>query len=62
MPKQKTHKGIAKTLKVRKGGTVTIGCPGSRHNTGKKSAKHNRNMRSGGTLSSADMTRLKSLI
>jgi large subunit ribosomal protein L35 len=62
MPKQKTHKGTAKVLKVRPGGTVSIGCPGSRHNTGKKSAKHNRTMRAGNTLSSGDARRLKNLI
>ena len=36
MPKLKTHKGTAKVCKVRPGGTVKIGKPGSRHNTGKK--------------------------
>ena len=36
MPKLKTHKGTKKVLKVRKGGSITIGHPGSRHNTGKK--------------------------
>ena len=36
MPKLKTHKGVAKVLKSRKGGTITIGHPGQRHNTGKK--------------------------
>ena len=33
MPKLKTHKGVAKVLKSRKGGTITIGHPGQRHNT-----------------------------
>ena len=37
MPKIKTHKGLKKVLNVRKSGTVTIGRPGSRHNTGSKS-------------------------
>ena len=45
MPKLKTHKGIKKVLKVRKGGTITMGKPGSRHNTGSKSAKFNRSCR-----------------
>ena len=62
MPKQKTHKGTAKVLNVRNSGSITIGCPGSRHNTGKKSTTHNRKMRTGSTLSSADRSRLKNLI
>lgn len=62
MPKMKTHKGTAKVLKVRKGGTISIGCPGSRHNTGKKTSKFNRKNRNGSTLSSADMNRLKNII
>ena len=36
MPKMKTHKGTKKVLNVRNSGTIGIGCPGSRHNTGKK--------------------------
>ena len=59
---QKTHKGTAKVLKVRPGGTVKIGKPGTRHNTGKKNAASNRAGRKGALLSKADMNRLKSLI
>lgn len=33
---QKTHKGTAKVCNVRPGGTVKIGHPGTRHNTGKR--------------------------
>ncbi len=62
MPKQKTHKGTKKVLNVRKSGTITIGRPGSRHNTGKKTAASNRKNRKGSTLSKADYNRLKSLI
>ena len=29
MPKIKTHKGTKKVLKVRKGGTISMGRPGS---------------------------------
>ena len=39
---QKTHKGTAKVCNVRPGGTVKIGHPGTRHNTGKKNAASNR--------------------
>ena len=36
MPKLKTHKGTKKVLNVKDSGTVAIGHPGTRHNTGKK--------------------------
>ena len=62
MPKQKTHKGTKKVLKVRKSGTISIGRPGSRHNTGKKTAAANRKNRKGSTLSKGDYNRLKDLI
>lgn len=62
MPKIKTHKGTKKVLKVRKGGTISIGRPGSRHNTGSKSAVINRKNRKGSLLSKADQNRLKNLI
>lgn len=58
----KTHKGTKKVLKVRKGGTISIGRPGSRHNTGKKSSAINRKNRKGSTLSKADQNRLQNII
>lgn len=62
MPKIKTHKGTAKVLKVRKGGTIKIGKPGSRHNTGSKPTSYNRKARKGSNLSKADQNRLKNII
>ena len=62
MPKLKTHKGTKKVLKVRKGGTISMGIPGSRHNTGKKNTSANRKNRKGSQLSKADHNRLKNLI
>ena len=62
MPKIKTHKGLKKVLNVRKSGTVTIGRPGSRHNTGSKSQAVNRSKRKNATLSKADYNRLKKAI
>ncbi len=59
MPKTKTHKGIAKKIKVRPGGTAKIGKPGSNHKTGKKPTSFNRKMRKGLTLSSADTNKYK---
>ena len=62
MPKIKTHKGTAKVANVRPGGTVKIGMPGSRHNTGKKNADLNRSNRKGRSLSKADQNRLRDII
>ena len=50
MPKMKTHKGTKKVLNVRNSGSIKIGHPGSRHNTGKKNAT---------TLSKSDLKRIK---
>ena len=61
MPKIKTHKGTAKVLTKRKN-DCKIGKPGSRHNTGKKSANFNRSCRKGSGLSKADQNRLKNII
>ena len=62
MGKLKTHKGMKKVLNVRKSGTITIGHPGTRHNTGSKSAAFNRKGRKASGLSKADQNRLKNLI
>lgn len=62
MPKMKTHKGTAKVCKVRPGGTIKIGKPGTRHNTGKKNTAFNRKGRKGSLLSKSDYSRIKDLI
>lgn len=62
MGKLKTHKGCKKVLNVRNSGTVTIGRPGSRHNTGSKNAGFNRKNRKGSQLSNSDARRLKNII
>ena len=62
MPKLKTHKGTKKVLKIRKGGSIKIGKPGSRHNTGKKNASYNQKARKGSNLSKADQSRLRDII
>ena len=59
---QKTHKGTAKVCNVRPCGTVKIGHPGTRHNTGKKNAASNRCGRSASLLSKSDMNRLKDIL
>lgn len=62
MGKLKTHKGTKKVLNVRKSGTVTMGHPGSRHNTGSKNAAYNRGKRKSAHLSKGDANRLKNII
>ena len=62
MGKLKTHKGMKKVLNVRKSGSMTIGHPGQRHNTGDKNAAFNRKKRSRVGLSKADQNRLKNII
>ena len=62
MPKIKTHKGTAKVANVRPGGTVKIGMPGSRHNTGKKNAAFNRKARSASNMNKSDMKTLKNVL
>ena len=42
MPKIKSHKGTQKVLNVRNSGSIKIGHPGTRHNTGKKNTASNR--------------------
>ena len=61
MPKIKTHKGTAKVVRKRKN-DVVIGKPGSRHNTGSKSANFNRKGRDRAGLSQADQNRFKNII
>lgn len=61
MPKIKSHKGTQKVLNVRDGGSIKIGHPGTRHNTGKKNAASNRKSRKGSALSTADYSRLKGI-
>ena len=57
--KAKTHKGTKKVLNVRDGGSIKIGHPGTRHNTGKKNAASNRSGRTASALSKADANRFK---
>lgn len=62
MPKIKSHKGCKKVFRTNKNNVTKIGKPGSRHNTGSKSANYNRSCRKGSTLSKADYNRLKNII
>ena len=60
--KSKTHKGTAKVTKVRPGGTVKIGHPGTRHNTWKKNSASNIVCRFSSKMSSGDYKRLKDVL
>lgn len=62
MPKMKTHKGTKKVLNIRQSGSIAIGTPGQRHNTGKKNAASNRNGRKQSALHNSDYKRIKDLI
>ncbi|HPF82767.1 MAG TPA: 50S ribosomal protein L35 [Bacilli bacterium] len=62
MPKLKTHKGTKKVLNVRQSGSIKIGHPGTRHNTGKNNAASNRAGRSASELNKTDYKRIKSII
>ena len=62
MPKQKSHGGISKKIKVRVGGTTKMGRPGGNHNTGKKNRDFNRKNRKGTTLSKGDSSRYKKVM
>ena len=61
MPKLKTHKGTAKVVKARKN-DYKIGRPGTRHNTGKKTAASNRKGRDKSVMSNSDLKRLKGIL
>lgn len=60
--KLKSHKGTQKVLNVRDGGSIKIGHPGTRHNTGKKNAASNRSGRTASELNKADANRFKKVI
>jgi len=62
MSKMKSHSGLNKRVKKRAGKTVKITQAGYQHNTGKKSAKHNRQTRKLSLISKADMKRLKTML
>ena len=62
MPKLKTHKGTKKVLNIRQSGSIKIGKPGSRHNTGKKPASFSRSCANGSALDKTELKRIKSLI
>ena len=60
--KMKTHKGMKKVFRAIKSGSIAMSSQGVLHNTGKRSAKTNRQKRSNSALSKADYSRIKDLV
>ena len=60
--KRKTHKGLKKALNIRQSGSISIKSQGTRHNTGKNSAKRSRQKRKSNGLHSSDLKRVKDII
>ncbi len=62
MPKQKTHKGLKKRLKVTGSGKVTHKRANAGHLMSGKSAKRRRHLRGTATLGPAETRRIKSAL
>ncbi len=62
MPKQKTHSGLKKRIKVTATGKLKRGKAYSNHLAASKTTKQNRNMRKQTDVSPSDKKRIKSLI
>jgi len=62
MPKMKTHKGVAKRVRVTRKGKVMLRRPGRRHLLSAKSAKRRRALRRVRVASPADAARIKRLL
>ena len=60
--KMKTHKGLKKVLNVRQSGSISKSRQGVLHNTGKRSAKTNRQKRNANELNKSDYKRIKDMI
>lgn len=60
--KQKTHKGVKKSIMLRNSGSAKFKKPGANHKTVSYTASRMRRLRKGSSLSSADSKRLKRLI
>ena len=60
--KKKTKKKKKKALNIRQSGSISIKSQGTRHNTGKNSAKRSRQKRKSNGLNQSDLKRVKDLI
>jgi len=62
MPKLKTHKGIAKRVRVTRTGKVLVSRPGRRHLQSGKPAKRRRQLRRKQVVAPAAARRMKRLL
>lgn len=62
MPKQKTHSGLKKRIKVTGTGKLKRGKAYSNHLAGSKTTKQNRQLRGTTSVHETDYKRIKSLI
>jgi len=62
MPKQKTHSGLKKRIKITGSGKLKRHKAYSNHLAGSKTTKQNRQLRSETNVSHSDYKRIKSLI
>jgi len=62
MPKMKTHKGVAKRVRITRKGKVLLRRPGRRHLLSVKSAKRRRALRRVRPAHPADAARIKKLL
>lgn len=62
MPKQKTHKGIAKRMRVTRTGKIVRSKSGRRHLLSSKSRKRKRNLRRKAVVARVDVARMKESI
>ncbi len=60
--KLKTHRGMAKRVKVNKSGKVKFKKPNLRHNLTSKATKRKRHLRAKGQLAGQDVLNLKKLM
>lgn len=62
MPKQKTHSGLKKRIKLTATGKIKRGHAYTGHLKANKSTKQNRQLAKSGTVDKTDYKRIKSLI
>ena len=62
MPKMKSHRGAAKRIRPRKGGTFSRGKATATHNLTSKSSKRKLHLRKAAGVSHADMGRVKRML
>lgn len=62
MPKNKTHKGLLKRIRITKSGKVRHNRAGSKHLRSAKSPNRLRRLRGGSMMASADAKRLSRLL